>query len=130
MPLHMAEGGVAVYHERISDHYGIKAQTNSEARWPALGVRVPYTSMTFDDRRGNLPETTRDADAAELPKPVETGDPHGINKGTSVSCMVSKPRTPTNAYEFHSMTVPIVKEPQETWSKVDAEPAAGPSDDE
>ncbi|KAH4195330.1 hypothetical protein HBH70_187850 [Parastagonospora nodorum] len=132
MPLHMAEGGVAVYHARISDHYGIKAQTNSEARWPALGIRVPYTPMTFDDRRGNLPETTHDANATSLPKPVEIGEPQGINKSTSSipHGFEAQDASHRHAYEFHSMTVPIVKEPQEPWSKVDAEPATGPSDDE
>lgn len=88
--------------------------------------------MTFDDRKVSLPETTEHEDAASTQKTAETGAPHGIDKSTPdiPHGLEAQDARHRHGYEFHSMTVPIIKEPQEPWGEVDAEPPVRPSDGE
>jgi len=126
-PLHMAASGQRIYRARLEDHFGLRQPPDQEARWPKLGIRVPYGPMAFDSMKLNREAAKGSADDAN-PDINGTALPDDDADGL-VSSHAQDARQ-RHAYEFHSMTVPIIKEPQRPWGRVDADPPVGASDDE
>jgi hypothetical protein len=130
-PLCMAEGGATIYHSRLTDHYGMRQVPDQERRWPKLGIRVPYEPMAFDDRKLKPVDLLEreEHDQSHAPTCVnDTGkeDPPRAGEDDDTGRCISKDAELRGAYEFHSMTVPIIKQPQRDWGEVYAEPSPRP----
>ncbi|PZD24653.1 hypothetical protein A1F96_09161, partial [Pyrenophora tritici-repentis] len=96
----LSNRGRNIYQQRIGDHYGIMDQ--GQARWPTVGVRVPYEPMTYDDLKPNnegdgqadyiVENAANDNDDTTPTLPVITV-PGGVNR---------------NAFKVHSLAAPLI----------------------
>ncbi|KAH7093381.1 hypothetical protein FB567DRAFT_515231 [Paraphoma chrysanthemicola] len=112
-PRILPESGVSVYVDRMHDHYGIRQPKSQEARWPKLGIRVPYAPMTFNDRK---------LDRHRRPSDPNLGD--DIADPSNGGCIAKDARKRV-VHCMRSLDVPIIKRAQEDWGRVDDDPPAG-----
>ncbi|KAF2029542.1 hypothetical protein EK21DRAFT_89637 [Setomelanomma holmii] len=117
--LERPEGGIGIYPDRLSDHYGLRQPEEQKTRWPKLGIRVPYDPMTFDDCKPD-PEKAKD-DKKKKDDVAKT-----------VGGIIAKDAHNRTLQSMRSMDVPIMKDTQRDWGVVDADPPpnSGDKDDD